>query len=167
MIRKAQLGDLEQLKIIYNDAVLHTVATFDTETKDDVNRLAWFREHEVDPYVIFVEEREGKICGYASLSRYHERKAFDKTVEISVYVDAAYRGQGIGTELMKYTLEYAKNHPNIVTVISLITGENATSIHLHETLGFVYCGQQKCVGYKHGRWLDLNTYQIIYEGKLI
>ena len=167
MIRKAQLNDLEQLKNIYNDAVLHTVATFDTETKDDANRLEWFCDHEPSPYVIFVEEQEGVICGYASLSRYHERKAFDKTVEISVYIDAAYRGKGIGTALMKHTLEYAKNHPDIVTVISLITGENATSIHLHETLGFVYCGQQKCVGYKHGRWLDLNTYQIIYEDKLM
>ena len=81
MIRKAQLEDLEQLKIIYNDAVLHTVATFDTEVKDDENRLAWFYDHEPSPYIIFVEERNGQICGYASLSRYHDRKAFDRTGE--------------------------------------------------------------------------------------
>jgi L-amino acid N-acyltransferase YncA len=37
---------------------------------------------------------------------------------------------------------------------------------MHETLGFTYCGQQRYVGYKHGRWLDLNTYQIVYEEKL-
>jgi phosphinothricin acetyltransferase len=166
MIRKARLDDLEQLKNIYNDAVLHTVATFDTETKDDANRLIWFQEHEVDPYVLFVYEWDGVVCGYASLSRYHERKAFDKTVEISVYVDEKFRGLGIGKTLVQYTLEYAKNHPDIVTVISLITGENKVSIYMHETLGFTYCGQQRYVGYKHGRWLDLNTYQIVYEEKL-
>lgn len=163
MIRKAKPEDLEQLKNIYNDAVLHTVATFDTEVKDDANRLQWFREHEVSPYVIFVEEKEGVICGYASLSRYHDRKAFDKTVEISIYIDEGFRGQGIGKALMAHTLEYAKAHPDIATVVSLVTGENATSIHLHELFGFVYCGQLKNVGYKHGRWLDLNSYQIIYD----
>ncbi len=166
MIRKAELRDLEQLKNIYNDAILHTVATFDTEVKDDANRKQWFEDHEISPYVIFVEEQEGVIRGYASLSRYHDRKAFDKTVEISIYIDAAYRGQGIGTLLMEYTLEYAKEHPDIVTVVSLVTGENATSIYLHKKFDFAYCGQLKNVGYKHGRWLDLNSYQIIYENKL-
>ena len=166
MIRKAKIEDLEQLKDIYNDAILHTVATFDTEVKDDANRLQWFRDHEREPYVIFVEEREGQICGYASLSRYHERKAFDRTVEISIYIAEVFRGQGIGKKLMAHTLEFAKQHPDIVTVISLVTGENAVSVHLHEAFGFAYCGQLKCVGYKHGRWLDLNSYQIIYEDKV-
>lgn len=166
MIRKARFEDLEQLKNIYNDAILHTVATFDTEVKDDANRLQWFREHEASPYVIFVEEREGCICGYASLSRYHDRKAFDRTVEISIYIHEAFRGQGIGKALMAHTLELAENHPDITTVVSLVTGENSTSIHLHELFGFEYCGQLKRVGYKQNRWLDLNCYQIIYENKL-
>lgn len=166
MIRKAQLEDLEQLKIIYNDAVLHTVATFDTEVKDDENRLAWFYDHEPSPYIIFVEERNGQICGYASLSRYHDRKAFDRTVEISVYIDESYRGQGIGRALMEHTLAYARNHPDITTVISLITGENETSIHLHKALGFAYCGQLHKVGYKHGKWLDLNFYELLVENDM-
>ena len=51
MIRKAKLDDLEKLKNIYNHAVLHTVATFDTEIKDDANRMQWFLEHEEYPYV--------------------------------------------------------------------------------------------------------------------
>ncbi len=163
MIRKAKPEDLEQLKNIYNDAILHTVATFDTEVKDDRNRLRWFQEHEVSPYVIFVEEQDEKICGYCSLSQYRDRKAFDRTVEISLYIDAAYRGQGIGKSLMEHTLEFAAKHPDITTVISLVTGENATSIHLHDVFGFEYCGQLKKVGYKFGKWLDLNAYQIIYE----
>ena len=166
MIRKAQLSDLKQLKNIYNDAVLHTVATFDTEVKDDANRLAWFYDHETSPYVIFVEERGGLICGYASLSRYHDRKAFDRTVEISIYIDETYRGQGIGKALMTHTLDFAQNHPDITTVVSLVTGENAASIHLHDLFGFTYCGQLKKVGYKHEKWLDLNFYEIVFLEKI-
>jgi phosphinothricin acetyltransferase len=163
MIRKATINDLEQLKNIYNDAILHTVATFDTEVKDDANRLQWFRDHETEPYVIFVEEREGEVCGYCSLSQYRDRKAFDRTVEISLYIDEKYRGQGIGKKLMAHTLDFASKHPDITTVISLVTGENATSIHLHDLFGFEYCGQLRKVGLKFGKWLDLNAYEIIYE----
>lgn len=44
MIRNAELKDIEALKNIYNDAILTTVATFDTEVKDEEDRLQWFQE---------------------------------------------------------------------------------------------------------------------------
>ena len=163
MIRKAQEKDIPALKAIYNEAVLHTVATFDTEVKDDTNRENWFAEHAQEPYIIYVEELEGEIAGYASLSRYHERKAFDQTVEISVYIHREFRGKGIGRRLMEATLNYAEKTQSIHVVVSLITGENAASIHLHEKLGFIYCGTLKQIGFKAGRWLDLNFYQITYN----
>lgn len=61
---------------IYNEAILHTTATFDTEVKDMENRKAWFAEHN-GRYVIYVDVEDGKVAGYASLSRYRDRKAFD------------------------------------------------------------------------------------------
>ena len=45
MIRKAEEKDIPVLMDIYNDAILHTTATFDTEIKDYANRLEWFRAH--------------------------------------------------------------------------------------------------------------------------
>lgn len=95
MIRKAELKDIPAVMDIYNDAILHTTATFDTEIKDYEDRLAWFQAH-TGQYVIFVYEEAGTVAGYASLSRYRERKAFDSAVEISIYIHAGYRGRGIG-----------------------------------------------------------------------
>ena len=166
MIRRAGIDDLCQLQEIYNDAILHTVATFDTETKDLTERRQWFYEHEKEPYVIFVEEDEksGRLCGYASLSCYRERKAFDQSVEISIYIHKDYRQRGCGSRLMEAVLSYAEEHPQIHVVVSLVTSENTASIHLHEKFGFVYCGQLKQVGYKLGRWLNLNIYQLSYDG---
>lgn len=164
MIRRARIDDLCQLQEIYNDAILHTVATFDMEIKDLKERKQWFYEHEKEPYVILVEEDEKReqLCGYASLSCYRERKAFARSVEISIYVHKDYRQKGCGSRLMEAVLSYAKKHPQIHVVVSLITSENAASIHLHEKFGFVYCGQLKQVGYKLGRWLNLNIYQLSY-----
>lgn len=162
MIRKAEEKDIPVLMDIYNDAILHTTATFDTEIKDYANRLEWFREH-TGRYIIYVYEEEGCVMGYASLSRYRDRRAFDPAVEISIYIHEKYRGRGIGRSLMEQVLDYAKNCREIGTIISLITSENDVSIHLHERFGFSYCGQIRNAGVKFGRNLSLNAYQLLYD----
>lgn len=165
MIRTAEMRDIPALMEIYNDAILHTTATYDTEIKDYENRREWFLEH-TGRYVIFVYEEAGEIAGYASLSRYRDRKAFDSAVEISIYIQKDYRGRGIGRKLMEATLDFAQKNQDIETVISLITSENEISIKLHEAFGFAYCGQIRNAGVKFGKKLSLNAYQIIYERTL-
>lgn len=158
MIRRAEKRDIPELMDIYNEAILNTTATFDTEIKDEKNREEWFLTH-TGKYCIYVCEMENKIAGYASLSQYRDRKAFDPSVELSIYIHKDYRGQHIGHELMETVLKFAEENPEIDTVISLITSENEASIHLHEAYGFTYCGQIKNAGIKFGRKLSLNAYQ--------
>lgn len=158
MIRRAEKRDIPELMDIYNEAILNTTATFDTEIKDEKNREEWFLAH-TGKYCIYVCEMENKIAGYASLSQYRDRKAFDPSVELSIYIHKDYRGQHIGHELMETVLKFAEENPEIDTVISLITSENEASIHLHEAYGFTYCGQIKNAGIKFGRKLSLNAYQ--------
>lgn len=162
MIRRAEKKDIPALTEIYNEAILHTTATFDTESKDEADRRAWFLEH-TGRYVIFVYEEADTVMGYASLSRYKDRKAFDPAVEISIYIHEKHRGRGIGGKLMEETLNYAESCGEILTVISQITSDNEASIHLHEKFGFSYCGQIKNTGMKFGKILSLNVYQIIYD----
>ncbi len=162
LIRKAQLADLPQLKDIYNDSVLHSTATFDLSPRDDADRLAWFQAHQGEKYLLLVYEADGVIAGYASLSRYRERPAFDGAVELSIYLHPDFRGQHIGSQLMQKILAFAEQQPDIDTVVSLITSENAVSVHLHETFGFSLCGSIRKCGKKFGRYLDLSVYQIIF-----
>ncbi len=61
MIRRAEERDLRAMMEIYNDAVLHTAATFDTETKSYDDRLAWFRAH-TGRYVILVRMWRVSVC---------------------------------------------------------------------------------------------------------
>ena len=161
MIREATMDELTQLQQIYNDAVMNTTATFDTEVKDRADRIQWFEAHQQSPYVILVHEEKGEVCGYASLSQYRTRKAFDSTAEVSIYIHKDHRGKGIGNQLMEAILENARSNERLHTVMSVITGDNITSRHLHEKYGFVYCGITRQVGYKHDQWLDLTYYQIM------
>lgn len=123
LIRTAQLADLPQLKAIYNHAVAHSTATFDLYPRDDADRLAWFQAHQ-GKYALLVCETDGVIAGYASLSRYRERPAFDGAAEVSIYLHPDFRGQHIGSQLMQKILAFAAQQPDIDTVVSLITSEN-------------------------------------------
>lgn len=163
MIRKAQEKDILGLRDIYNEAILNSVATFDMEIKSEEDRRKWFNEHQPSPYALIVDERDGVVAGFASLSLYRERKAFDSTVELSVYVSPDFQGMGIGEALCREVLSIAEKNKDVHCVISLITSINERSIALHKKLGFSYCGTMPQVGRKFDQWLGLEIYQILYD----
>src|SRR5205823_4527909 len=81
-IRRAGLDDLPAITAIYNEAIRGTTATFDTEPKAVAERLPWFESHD-ERHPILVAEADGEVVGWASLSRWSERRAYDDTAETS------------------------------------------------------------------------------------
>ena len=160
MIRKAEQRDIPFITKIYNDAVLNTTATFDLEIRSVAEMEQWFMSHK-GKHSILVYEEDEKTVAYASFSTYRERAAFDGCVELSVYVDAAYQNRGIGKQLMMKMIENARKNKGIHTIISLITYDNEASIQMHQTFGFKYCGRIEDAGFKFGRYLHLDAYQLI------
>lgn len=160
-IRRASIKDLETIKDIYNEAILTTDATFDTEPKTVAEQRSWFKEHgKRNPIVVAV--MDGMICGWASLSKWSNRCAYDDTAEISVYVKKEYHNRGIGKSLMINVLDEGEK-VGLHTVISRITDGNAVSIRLHEELGFQHIGIMKEVGKKFDKMLDVCMMQKIYH----
>ena len=94
-IRTAEPGDLEAITEIYNEAILTTTATFDVEPKTLADRRDWFQKHG-GRYPILVAVVADRVVGWASLSRFSERSAYDETAETSFYVESSLRGRGIG-----------------------------------------------------------------------
>ena len=161
LIRKAQRKDIQELLDIYNYEVIHGVATFDIDCKTMEEWTNWFDEHQ-EPYVIYVSEINGCIAGYASLSKYRYKQAFDSTVELSVYVNPLYRNQQVASKLMEAVIEYASKN-NIHTIVSVITSGNTVSEYLHKKFHFEYCGTIREVGYKMNQYLSIDHYQIILK----
>jgi phosphinothricin acetyltransferase len=94
IIRDALLDDLPGITAIYNEAILRTVATFDTEPKTQDEQKAWFMDHgKRNP--IIVADDSGVIAGWAALSKWSDRCAYSDAAEISLYVRKDYQGQGI------------------------------------------------------------------------
>lgn len=159
-IRTALPTDLPKLLEIYNYEVEHGVATFDTKPLTLEERALWMSEHNVDNHPLIVADEDGIPVGYATLSSFNPKAAYASTVELSVYVDAAKRGKGLGRALMEAIITRAKEDPRTHRVISIITGENAASIALHEKLGFKRVGTITEAGTKFGRWLDVIYFEL-------
>ncbi len=159
-VRRATLDDLPAITEIYNDAVLNTTATFDTQPKSLDEQKAWFNEHGMK-YPLMVAEVDGAVTGWASLSRWSGRCAYANTAEISVYVSRTRRGKGIGRQLIREIVAEGQR-VGLHTLIARIAGGNEVSIHLHESVGFTHTGIMREVGEKFGKLIDVYMMQKIY-----
>lgn len=160
-IRPATLADLDAITDIYNEAILTTTATFDTEPKTRDERLAWFETHG-ERHPIILAELDGRVVGWACLTKWSERPAYSETAETSFYVKQEFRGRGIGRKL-KQTIIEAGRRLGYHTLIARVAQGSDESLHLNEEFGFVHVGTMKEVGRKFGRRLDVHILQIIFE----
>ena len=160
-IRRAITTDLAAINDIYNDAVINTTATFDTQTKTLKEREGWFAKHG-EKYPILVAVKDTRLVGWASLSRWSDRLAYTDTAEISVYIHKEQRRKGIGRKLMSAILDEGRK-AKLHVLIALIVEGNSLSIYLHESAGFWKVGTMKEVGRKFGKILDINIMQLILQ----
>ncbi|MGA8542330.1 MAG: N-acetyltransferase family protein [Thermoplasmata archaeon] len=158
-IRPAEESDAAAIAAIYNDAVAHTVATFDIEPRSIEAQLRWLRGH-VDPYFALVAESSEGTAGWASLSPWSERPAYAGTAEVSVYVDAPWRGRRVGTRLLGELLERGQG-AGLHSLLARVADGNPASLRLHEAVGFCTVGDMREVGWKFGRWVDVRLLQRI------
>lgn len=156
-IRKATVNDLPAITEIYNDAVMNTTATFDTQTRSIEDRTAWFNNRD-DNFPIFVAEKNDAIVGYVSLNKWSDKKGYDRTAEISLYILPGFQGEGIGKRLIEFIVAEAQE-THLHSILARITEGNEVSIHLHKAVGFEVCGQLKEAGFKFDRYLDVTFMQ--------
>jgi len=160
-IRRALAEDVEAITTIYNEAILTTTATFDTEPKTTAERMEWFMLHD-DRHPILVATFDGRIVGWASLSRWSDRPAYDDTAETSFYVRSDVRGRGIGRMLKEAIIEEARKL-HFHTLIARVAEGSKESLHLNESAGFTHVGTMKQVGRKFGKLLDVHILQKMLE----
>jgi L-amino acid N-acyltransferase len=160
-IRKAGIQDLRAITEIYNQAVLHTTATFDTGTKTVEEQRQWYDKHNAKLPVLVAEE-EKIIVGWASLSAYSDRCAYSDTAEASIYVREGKQGKGTGRILSEAILKAGKES-KLHTIILRIAEGNEASLKLAKSLGFKDVGVMKEVGKKFGKLLDVYIMQLIFD----
>jgi L-amino acid N-acyltransferase YncA len=161
LIRPAEVGDVEPITTIYNEAILETTSTFDTEPKTIEDRLCWLQSHDAR-HPVLVGVIEGQVVAWSSISAWSERRAYDATAETSLYVKTEYRGRGIGRALKDATIREARRL-GYHTLLARIAEGSEQSLHLNERFGFARIGTMRQVGRVGGRWVDVHILQKMLE----
>ncbi len=159
-LRAATEADLVAINDIYNHYVLRSTCTYQEEPEPIEGRRRWFAHHGA-AHPVITAELGGRVIGWGSLSSYHARSAYRRTVENSVYVHHEYHRRGIGSQLLQELIDRAKALEHRA-IIAGIDSDQAGSVALHRRFQFEKVGQLKQVGFKFGRWLD-----VIYMEKLL
>ena len=167
-IRTVRADDLDRIIELVNREVLGGVNIFRFAPLDAEAARRWWRLHGSGRYQALVAELprthakqprdrdtgSPQVVGWAAFAPHSAYEGYDRTAEISVWVDAPFRGQGIGKALVRALLTTC-NDRNLRTIVSRIEATNLASLRLHESIGFTHVGVLKDVGEKFGRSLDV------------
>jgi len=161
-IRPATRADLPAILAIYNDAVLHSTASYDLEPSTLEQRAAWFEARVSKGFPVLVAEVDGLVAAFGAYGPFRDKPGYRYTVEHTIYVEAGRRGQGIGRALLAALIARARA-TGLHAMVGGIDSENAGSLRFHLALGFVEVARFREVGHKFGRWLDIIFVELILD----
>lgn len=144
-----QTSDWPQVAAIYQEGIETGLATLETSVPD---WETWNADH--IPECRFVARIGEQILGWAALTPVSGRCVYEGVAEVSVYVMAEARGQGVGRALLN-ALVTASEETGLWTLQAGILRENAASIGLHQACGFRIVGVRERLGQLNGVWKDI------------
>jgi phosphinothricin acetyltransferase len=160
-ITDCSLAQAPEILAIYNEAIINSTALYDYKPRTMGTMETWFAAKQKGNYpVLGAFEEDGALAGFASYGTFRAFPAYKYTVEHSVYVEKEKRGRGLGKVLLAAIIEAAKKQ-DYHMMVGGIDSSNQPSIRLHLSLGFTLCASIKQAGFKFGRWLDLEFYQLV------
>jgi phosphinothricin acetyltransferase len=141
--------DWPAIRSIYLEGIATGDATFETGAPE---WEGWDQAHVRDCRL--VARSGGDVVGWAALSSVSGRCVYSGVGEVSVFVAAAARGQGVGKALLQALVETSER-ADIWTLQAGIFPENSISITLHKSCGFREVGRRERLGQLHGVWRDV------------
>lgn len=158
-LEPARAGDLPDLLRILNHYVLNDHCTFDTEPWSCADKQAWFDGFDTTgPWRLLVARRQGRLLGYAHSGQWRSKRAYDVTVETTVYLAPDATGRGLGALLLGGLLSTLRG-TRARRAVAGIAQPNEASNRLHHSLGYRTVGTFHRVGRKFGRDWDVTWFE--------
>ena len=132
--------DFSEMMRIYEEGIKTGISTFQTEAPTFAQ---WDKGHIKECRL--VARHEECILGWIALSKIFSREVYNGFLEVSIYIDEKYRGNGVGQSLLNSVIEESEKH-GFWSLQSLIIKENKASIALHEKCGFRKVGYWEKAG---------------------
>ncbi|HEU5197930.1 MAG TPA: GNAT family N-acetyltransferase [Methylomirabilota bacterium] len=171
-VRAATAADAAAICVIYNQGIEDRLATLETELRTPDERREWLAARGPRHPVIVAVAEPGTfsnrpptsraehappapaIIGWASLNRFNPRPAYDHVADISVYVERAWRGRGVGRRLIEALVTLGREHAYHKLVLAAFPF-NAAGMALYERAGFRVVGVYREQGRLDGTWVDV------------
>lgn len=102
---------------------------------------------------------DGEVVGWAAASGVSDRCVYAGVAEVSVYVDPAAQGRGVGRALLEALIAFTERE-GMWTLQAGIFPENEPSLALHRAVGFRVVGVRERLGRmsggpRAGQWRDV------------
>jgi L-amino acid N-acyltransferase YncA len=146
-IRSLRISDWESVQQIYAEGISTGMATLEIKAPSWED---WDLEHAPVPRLVATA---GEVVGWSALTPVSRRAVYRGVAEVSVYVAAKSRGQGIGRELLA-AMVTASESAGYWTLQASVLAENAASLALHDRAGFRFVGRRDRIGQRDGVWRD-------------
>lgn len=149
-MRLAQASDASDIRNIYAPFITDSSVSFEYEipsVSDMENRILTT----LTTYPWLVIEQNGLVVAYAYAGLHRARKAYQWSVETSVYIHHEYRKHKLATRIYTALLQLleAQGYRNAFAGMTL---PNPASEGFHTKMGFVPIGTYRDVGNKFGEW---------------
>ena len=148
MIDDMRADDWPSVRAIYLEGIATGQATFETSAPPWEE---WDAKHLIRPRIVFRDD--GRVAGWAALSRVSARACYAGVAEVSVYVGDAFRGRGIGSRLLASLVQQSEAQ-GIWTLQASIFPENEASVQIHLRHGFRVVGRRERIAQQNGVWRD-------------
>ncbi len=145
--------DWESVSSIYKLGIETGIATLETDVP---SWDSWDQSHL--KHSRWVISDRSQIRGWIALSPVSDRCVYGGVAEVSVYVDPAFSGRGLGSRLITAAIESSENQ-GIWTLNAALFRDNIGSQKLHEKCGFRQIGYREKIGKLRGRWMDTLLYE--------
>jgi len=163
VISLARTTDAARIREIYAPFCEGTTISFETEAPT-VEEISFRIEKVLSRYPWLVWEVGDEVAGYAYASQHRERSAYRWSVDVAIYLDPRFRGQGGGRALYEELFRRLREQ-GYFSAFAGIALPNDASIGLHRAVGFTLVGTYHEVGHKFGQWLDVEWYELALQPK--
>ena len=133
---------------IYREGLETGIASFETEVPD---WKTWNNKFSPNCRLVALEGK--RVIGWCALSPVSKREVYKGVAEVTIYIDSAYRGKGVGRDLLE-SLINASEQAGYWSLQAGIFPENDASLKLHKKCGFRVVGIRERPAQRHGVWYD-------------
>ncbi|MEM9972864.1 MAG: N-acetyltransferase family protein [Pseudomonadota bacterium] len=159
-IRAAEARDVPAICGHWNDVIRDTLISFKHEEMGEDDVTAYLAARAAAGHPFFVAELGGMVVGFATYFQFRGGSGYAHTLEHSIMLGAAARGQGLGRKLLISLEDHARSSGHH-SLFAGVSSANPAGRAFHAAMGYEEITTLREVGFKWGRWLDLTLMQKI------